>query len=147
MQIIKKDLTTVEDGIIVHGCNCSGGFGSGIAGALKKKWPELATAFKDNGTGRGLLGTVLLVHVDENVQVANCYTQQYYGPGDRRYADPAAIRQCLEHVLAYADTDHKDLYVAKIGCGLGGLSWEHEVFDIYKEVFEGTDVNVYVCDI
>jgi hypothetical protein len=43
--------------------------------------------------------------------------------------------------------DDLDLYIAKMGCGLGGLSWEHEVKEIYESVFADAGVNVYVCDI
>ena len=125
MNEIKKDLTTVTDGIVAHGCNCAGGFGSGIAGAIKNKWPAVA----------------------QDLIVANCYTQEFYGPGDRRYADPDAIEACLYQLLEIAMEAELDLYIAKIGCGLGGLSWEHEVKEIYESVFTDAGINVFVCDI
>ena len=49
---IQKDITTVEEGVVLHGCNCSGGFGSGVAGAIRKKWPDVYEMFKENGTGK-----------------------------------------------------------------------------------------------
>lgn len=46
IQTIPGDLLAVEDGIIIHGCNCIGGFGSGIAGQILKKWPGVEKAYK-----------------------------------------------------------------------------------------------------
>jgi len=147
MEEIKKDLTTVTEGIVAHGCNCSGGFGSGIAAAVKNKWPVVAIRFRENGTGEKLLGTIDAVELAQDLIVVNCYTQEFYGPGDKRYADPWSIEACLYQLLDLAVEKNMDLYIAKIGCGLGGLSWEHEVKEIYEAVLEEYNVNVYVCDI
>jgi hypothetical protein len=38
------------------------------------------------------------------------------------------------------------LAIPKIGCGLDRLSWP-EVYDIICEVFEGTDVEILVCEL
>lgn len=147
MKEIKKDLTTVEEGIVAHGCNCSGGFGSGIAGAIKNQWPCVAIEFRGNGTGPELLGTIQVVQIAQDLVVANCYTQVNYGPGDRRYASPEAIEACCRQLVEMAELSGLPLYIAKIGCGLGGLSWEHEVIEIYEAVFNDADIDVYVCDI
>jgi len=147
METIKKDLTTVESGIVAHGCNCSGGFGSGIAGAIKNRWPCVALEFRGNGTGAELLGTIQVVQIAKDLVVANCYTQVNYGPGDKRYADPEAIEACLYQLVELAIETGLPLYIAKIGCGLGGLSWEHEVEEIYESVFNDSNLRVFVCDI
>jgi len=147
MEKITKDLTTVKEGIVAHGCNCSGGFGSGIAAAIKNKWPVVAVEFRCNGTGVDLLGTIQPVQLAQDLIVANCYTQEFYGPGDKRYADPEAIEACCYQLLEMAMEHELPLYIAKIGCGLGGLSWEHEVEEIYESVFQDAGVNVFVCDL
>lgn len=147
MEKITKDLTTVEAGIVAHGCNCSGGFGSGIAGAIKNQWPCVAIEFRNNGQGAELLGTVQPIQLSQDLYVANCYTQEFYGPGDKRYADPEAIEACLYQLVELAIETGLPLYIAKIGCGLGGLSWEHEVEEIYESVFNDSNLRVFVCDI
>lgn len=145
---ITRDLTTVENGIVAHGCNCQGGFGSGIAGAIKKIWPQVAVAFFNNGIGKELLGSIQNVPLNENLTVANCYTQEYYGPGDKKYASIEAIEACLHLLCELAIDEDKDVYVAKIGCGLGGLSWEDEVKPVYETIFaKYPDLTIYVCDI
>ncbi len=50
MEIIKGNLITLalegKAKIIVHGCNCFHAMGSGIAGSLAKKFPEIPAADK-----------------------------------------------------------------------------------------------------
>lgn len=147
MNEIIKDLTTVTEGIVAHGCNCAGGFGSGIAYAIRNKWPIVYDHFKENGTGFRLLGTVDYVDISEELIVANCYTQELYGPPGMKYASYLAIEKCIKEVAEEAWMLKMDLYLPKLGCGLGGLNWE-EVSDVYEEVFSYyADVNIYVCDI
>ena len=147
MEEIIKDLTTVETGLIAHGCNCQGAFGSGIAGAIRKKWPNIFVGFLNHGIGKDLLGTIDTIPVDNDLAVINCYTQEFYGPGDKKYADLEAVANCVFQAIDVAQRLDRDLYIAKIGCGLGGLDWDTEVKPLYEKIFAGVDVNVYVCDL
>lgn len=147
---LTKDITTVDKGVIVHGCNCSGGFGSGVAGAIRKKWPYAYEAHKEMGVGEELLGTVnILLRVTEDVVIVNGYTQVKYGRDGKRYADVAAIYKVLSQTAEFVDGGgYKDLYMPKIGAGLGGLDWETEVLPIVEMVSsEFPDVNIHICDI
>jgi len=147
---ITKNLVTVEEGMILHGCNCSGGFGSGVAAAVRSHWPSVYEEFKKNGTGKDKLGTIQMILVSESpdVVVVNGYTQEFYGPGDKKYADVDAITSCLDTTLYFCEMHELDLYMPKIGCGLGGLSWKDEVEPIISnasEKFNG--VNIFICDL
>jgi len=147
---ITKDLTTVVEGegVIYHGCNCAGGYGSGVAGAIRKKWPSAYEAFRKNGVGENLLGQVNLLLYGGQPIIANAYTQLTYGPGDKRYADPAAIESTLSQVVEYCDAAETELFMPKVGCGLGGLSWEDDVLPIVEKVStKYPDLNIHICDI
>lgn len=147
---ITKDLTTVEEGegVIYHGCNCVGGYGSGVAGAIRKKWPSAYEAFKENGVGEDLLGQVnLLLYAGQPV-IANSYTQLTCGYDGQRYADPCAIASTLSQVAEYSDAAGYDIYMPKVGCGLGGLSWEDDVLPIVEYVSSDfPKLNIHICDI
>lgn len=137
MKYIHKDITTNKEGFILHGCNCSGGFGSGVAGAIRKKWPEVYTKFRKNGTGKKKLGTILPVQINNNLWVINLYTQEKYGNDGKRYASPDAIKNSLIEAMNYIkklDIDHPTIISSKIGSQLGGLDWDNEVEPIYNEV-------------
>ena len=134
----KKDITTVTFGIIAHGVNAQHAMGSGVALAIKTKWPKIYTTYMNSPKGREMLGTAHIVDVSEDntpLFVANCYTQEFYGPGDRKYADQKAIISCLDSVLTFARYhDNIPLWMPKIGAGLGGLDWETEVCPIVEYI-------------
>lgn len=145
---VKKDITTVQLGIVIHGVNCQRVMGSGVALAIKTKWPEIYEAYMAGIEGPNALGNIGVVNIDENLQVVNCYTQEYYGRDGQRYADLDAIGSCLYKVISLAYIQEMPIYMPKIGCGLGGLSWRDEVLPLLEELAaQAPSVDIYVCDI
>ena len=76
MNMIEKDITTVESGFILHGVNCQRTMGSGVAKAIRAKWPKLYKEYKNTIP---MLGKVQLIHINADLWVINCFTQEYYG--------------------------------------------------------------------
>ena len=150
IEYITKDITTVEKGVILQGVNTSGAMGSGIALAIMRKWPHVYESYKENGTGIELLGTTefLLRNEEIGLVIANGYTQVNYGNDGKRYADLDAVNSCVKAGVEYADAFDLPLYMPKIGCGLGGLSWDDEVKTIVENASqEFPNVNIFICDI
>ena len=46
IQHLNQDLTTARQQVIVHQVNCQGRMGSGVAKAIKEKFPNVYTAYK-----------------------------------------------------------------------------------------------------
>ena len=133
MKIIRDDLLCVRNGLIVHGCNCSGGFGSGVAGAILKKYPIVAQSynacFENKSYRPELLGHVQSVDfTGGSFVIVNGFTQLKYGSDGLVYADRNAVQNVLTRAsdLAYL-YGFKTVNMPKIGCGLGGLSWELDI--------------------
>ncbi len=147
IKIIKDDITKVKTGIVAHGVNCQGAMGSGVAKAIKEKWPVIFEEFKKQDTGKKMLGRAHLIPIAPKLWVANCYTQQYYGRDGKKYASIDAITESMDKVFNFAS--HNDLIVSmpKIGCGLGGLSWDKEVVMVIGELASKHDVEVHVYEI
>lgn len=152
IKYINKDITTVNRGIVAHGVNCQGVMGSGVAVAIRNKWPTAFFVYKQfcdvfKGPTGGKLGMVQTVPVfDYEVVVANCFTQESYGGDGAVYADIRAVKESLENLFAYAQHVNLPIYLPKIGCGLGGLDWETQVEPIINELSdECEDINVFVC--
>lgn len=143
---IQGDITKVDHGIVAHGVNCQGAMGSGVAKAIKEKWPKVYDEFKSEPTGRTMLGQARLIKVAPKIWVANCYTQLYYGRDGRKYASADAIEQSLETVCALAENLGYPVHLPKIGAGLGGLDWETEVLPVIKRVAEKSNTIVYVYE-
>lgn len=136
-------------GIVAHGVNCQGVMNSGVARAIRNKWPAAYERYASQPTGKAMLGTTQLVEIDgQALFVANCYTQIFYGKGGR-FADPEAIDRCLSYVYNAAAVYDLPVYLPRIGCGLGGLSWQADVEPLvskYAQLWEPR-IQTFVCDI
>lgn len=150
---IYRDVREIEKGIVAHGCNCLGVAGAGIALTIRTKWPKAFQAYKSacDSTNKdpefaSLLGRVIFVVVGEDLLVANCLTQVKCGRNGK-YAEPVAIKSCLSEVCRMARAKDLEVYMPKIGCGLGGLDWDSEVRPVIEEVAaKYSDVFINVID-
>ena len=134
---IKGDLLSVTEGIIVHGCNAQGVMGSGVALAVRRKYPKAYEKYKEE-IQRGFLGLgdVQLVDVQENLFIANAITQEFYGRDKKLYVSYESIRECFTTVFEVArGTKVPCVSTNKIGSVRGGGDWER-ILQIIKESAE-----------
>ena len=120
------NMLNVEHGILVHGCNAQGVMGSGIALAVKTKYPAAFDAYRAACASlkpEERLGKSVFVNVSDYIYVANCITQFDFGKDGRKYVNYQAIQQCFTDVAAKAKKDHLDVHYPLIGAGLGGGDW------------------------
>jgi O-acetyl-ADP-ribose deacetylase (regulator of RNase III) len=134
MKLLNKDILKCTEGLIVHGTNASGAFGSGVAGQIRKQFPQVYDKFKMMPTGVDSLGKLQIVHIENDLYIGNGFTQLNYGNDGKRYASVKAIEQVIHQALNWCSLhDNLSAHFPKIGCGLGGLSWELDVEPIFKE--------------
>lgn len=146
MIYVSKDITTVFSGVIAHGVNCQGAMGSGVARAIRDKWPLVYEVYKRSPTGKMMLGVCHLVTIETGqLFVCNCYTQVFYGKGCR-FASPEGIEQALGAVYEWASYFDLPVYMPKIGAGLGGLDWEIDVEPIVARLdAKYPQIETYIC--
>lgn len=147
MKVIHGDLLSVERGIIVHGCNARGVMGSGIARAIRQKWPRAYDAYMRTHQKHGLeLGTCIAVAVndDKSLYVINAITQKNYGH-DRavRYVDYTAVRQCFGKIHDFAKPLNLPIYYPLIGAGLANGSWDI-ISTIIADALDDLDHSLWV---
>jgi len=149
MRIVEGDLLTVTSGLIVHGCNAQGKMKSGVAKAIREKWPIVYKAYKDqeaNGTrqkGLGLLtGIIIPVKINKKLTVINAITQKYYGYDGKKYVSYDALDDCMQRI---AENYEPDIPIAmpKIGSDRGGGNWKVIKY-IIKHRLDEFDVTIYV---
>lgn len=154
IEYVNKDITTVERGIIVQGVNCLGLMGSGVALAIRNKWPKVYNEYRHfwsifKNPKQELLGFSQTVEVSkfDELHVVNGFTQVTCGNDGKVYATLTAVEEVLQNTFAFADFKHLPIYLPRIGCGLGGLQW-NDVEEILLElVDEYPHIPVTVCDI
>ena len=132
MQVITKDILTVDKGVICHQVNCQRKMGSGLAAQIREKWPhvfEEYKAFKKNAKDFELLGEYQLVEISHDLVVCNIFGQLDYGPWDERYTDYGAINTALKTLWGNTPMTHNLIplnqiyFPYKFGCDRGGGDW------------------------
>lgn len=157
VEYIKHDVTNTIRGVVAHGCNCQGVMGSGVAKAIRAKWPLAYTRYHEfvnawQHPKSELLGLSQLINVghpviDEinSLFVANMFTQERYGADGKVYADLTAIEKALGTTMAFCRGANLPLYMPHVGCGLGGLSWGDDVGPVVDKLQAEHNIEVYVC--
>lgn len=142
---IHKDITTVTTGVVGHGVNCERKLSSGVALAIKNKWPVIYEVFMESPT---TLGDTDIIEVGDMLYVANCYTQDTCGDDHNvQYASVSAILTSLTTMFEFANTYGLDVNLPKIGSDRGGLSWEDDVLPIINKLdsdFDSVTTNIYI---
>lgn len=127
----KGDLLAVTSGFILHGCNALGVMGSGVAKAIRAKYPNVYESYRSVYEMGGLqLGYVDWAAAAPGLFIANCITQENFGRDGKRYVNYSALARCFHEVVTDA-LEHKQkfpkvdttLHFPKIGAGLGGGDW------------------------
>ena len=152
LAFIKGDLTTIKKGIICHQVNCQGKMGAGLAKALsdkytiiKKRYLQCYLQQKENPIL--LLKTCQIVPVKEELFIANCFAQLYYGRNKNyRYTDYDALKNALSQAVDFAKTKDLPIYVPKyIGCRLANGNW-NIVLNILKMLSEEINYPIIVVE-
>ena len=143
--VLKREGNILDSGadVICHQVNCQGVMNSGVAKAIRQKWPKVYTEYKakcdyEEATindlygkyespvdwSECLLGDVQVVFVDENKIVINMFAQQYYGYDQKRYTSYDAFWTCLGGIKEKIPKEKRIAFPARIGCVRGGANWE-----------------------
>lgn len=127
LKYVKGDLLSVEHGIIGHSVNCRGSFGSGVAGQIARRYPQVKKFYLEKHRYIGWkLGDVQFIDLNDYEPVlimANIAGQDDYGT-DKINVDYSGLAIGLERVFRFALLEELPVALPKLGCGLAGGSWE-----------------------
>lgn len=121
----KGNLLDVTSGVIIHGCNAQGVMGSGVALAVKEKYPKAYQVYKDFEARHTLrLGSISQVRISNTqLYIANIITQEFYGRDpNTRYVSYGAVHLGFENLNNFHVEDIP-FHFPKIGAGLGNGDW------------------------
>lgn len=160
MNIKEGNILSLQEGILVHGCNCRGVMGAGIAKQIRDKWGDVYSAYSVHRAQCSLrLGDVVSVgsrgffsdkavarhlhnvsgQLPEKLIVVNAMTQFDYG-SDRnvQYVDYDAIFAAFARIRLLARDSGMTVHFPQIGCGLANGNWD-KVSQLIQEAL-GPDV-------
>jgi len=134
MKYVHQDMLALETGVLCHQTNCRKTMGTGIAKAIRDKWPKVYHEYCEFPPR---LGNVQFVNISDGLWVANCFGQDHYGR-DRRYTNYEAIASCMTKL---GEIKSNQVYIPYLmGCSNAGGSW-----DIVSSIIEELCPNAIVC--
>lgn len=145
VSIVKGNLLDAKEEIIAHQVNCQKKMNSGVAKAIREKYPIVFEKYEEI---KPKLGMVDFIYVGEKTGkqfIANMYAQDRYGYDGKQYTDYEAFRECCVQIVKECRLSKhmkQELNVAmpyKIGSDRGGADWD-KIMDILLEEF--TDINL-----
>jgi O-acetyl-ADP-ribose deacetylase (regulator of RNase III) len=148
LHYVKGDLFCSDRQIIAHGCNNQGGFGSGVAGQIARRFPEVRNAYKNKYQKEGFeLGEIQVVPLWKPLTktkiIVNLITQASYGKQGIHVSYDACYL-AFRTLLRYCQMHMNDLALPKIGSGLGGGRWELVEKELEKAlVLYPVEVDIY----
>jgi len=147
----KGDLLEFTEDAFGHGCNCQSQMNSGVAKAVKSKFPEMySIADCKNPTGsQDRLGTYSYIAFADGRFGINIYSQLDFrgrseGKMDLSYG---ALEKGLEASCEFLVREgKKTLALPKIGAGLAGGDW-NVIEGIIKRVSDKTGIDITVYEL
>lgn len=142
IHFITGDICSSNCQYICHQVNCQGKMNSGVAKAIREKWPEVYYEYKakydeaedfaqnnkfdqDPMPSDYLLGHIQIVNADNKGKyVINMFAQIQYGYDGKRYTSYDAFQKCLDEIKAFVPTGSSIAFPARIGCVRGGANWD-----------------------
>lgn len=139
---------------ICHQVNCRGAMNSGVAKAIRQKYPEVFEAYfncaKDIDIGFGdkqlswehMFGHIQLIPINKRY-IVNMFAQDGYGYDGKRYTSYDAFWNCLNEIKMKVPDGETIAFPYKIGSVRGGANWE-VIYKMIEEVFKDTNINVEI---
>lgn len=153
---INGNLLDTDAELILHQVNCQGKMNSGVAKAIRTKWPivyenylklvnERIYSGEKYLTNKSLLGVVQPVKVSDTQKVLNLFGQDDYGYDGKQYTSYDAINTCFRKVSQYcSDNGYKSIALPYKMCSdRGGANW-NIIVELLKDNFNDKDITVEI---
>lgn len=152
--IIEDDLLNANADFICHQVNCQGKMGSGVAKAIRKKYPQVYEQYKQfcgMNTVEQLLGFSQYVKVSDIVDnrpyyVVNMFAQNNYGYDRKQYTSIEAFKKCLESINSHC-IGYTVAFPWMIGCVRGGADWNVVLPMILETLTDVKEIIFYKLDL
>lgn len=145
MKKVKKDILTVEFGIICHQVNARGVMGAGLAAQVKSQFPKAFNDYKAAyATGALKLGKVVISQIKPYNFIAHIVGQHDYGR-KAIFTNYQALSLALSSLKSFRVSLDKDVPIFfpwRMGSGLAGGRWR-----IVKDIIEEHFPDAIICQL
>lgn len=142
IKVVKGNLLDATEHVIAHQVNCQGKMNSGVAKAIKEKYPEVFERYQNTIPQLGLVDTIFVVKPDFHF-INNMYSQDKCGYDGKQYTDYDAFRECCKTIVKNCKKSKLSVAMPyKIASDRGGADWD-KIMDILLEEFIDVDLTLY----
>jgi len=147
---LKGNLLTSPCTFIIHQSNCLGGFGSGIAGQIRYKYPAAFESFTDDKrTPLDKLGDYSYA-ITNNKIIFNLYGQYNFGGNPNVvYTNYEAFEMAFDKILTkIASIKKQNMLIGMprlIGCDRANGDW-NIIYNIIKTVSDKHNLDIYLYE-
>lgn len=144
IKFIEKDITTSAATLIIHQVNCQHTMGSGVAKAIKTKWPKVYYDYMS--IHEQMLGDIQIVKVAEDKYVVNMFAQNNFGYDGQRYTSYDALDICLRQIAEFCKNEMIDTVAISfnMSCDRGGACWDI-VLAMINNAFKSNYGEIEIC--
>lgn len=157
---VKGSLLDTNCDYICHQVNCMGKMNSGVAKAIREKWPVVYKKYDEeceswhvwadahfdkepaNRAAETMLGMAQLVPISETQTVINLFGQGSYGYDGRRYTSYDAFWMCLGRIREVVPQGSSIAFPDHIGSCRGGANW-NVIKTMIAEALHDYEVYIY----
>lgn len=146
IDIIEGNLLDAKTDLIIHQVNCKGKMNSGVAKAIREKWPIVFDEYvKLTSTPFADLGTCQPISVSENQKVINMFSQKDYGYDGGLYTSYDAVNTCLGKTKNYMQRNGYTSIALPYNmcCCRGGANWTI-IMELIKDNFKDTEFTIEI---
>lgn len=150
---INGNLLDTEAKFIFHQVNCKGKMGSGVAKAIRDKYPEVFEVYDEYYTEMiedldlptsTVLGVALGVNTKDGKKVYNLFGQDSFGYDGRKYTSYDALDKAMKEVAKNENLDGETIALPyNMGACRGGGDW-NVILAIIKSVFANINVTIEI---
>lgn len=143
------DLLTSSAQVILHQVNCQGAMNSGVAKAIRTKWPGVYVAYQyycDTKVDKdSLLGEALMVEMEPGRYIANLFGQGHYGYDGKRYTSYDAVCSGLGEAKNFILQNGLTSLALPwhMSSDRGGADWD-VILALVNSVFKDTEVIIEI---
>ena len=152
MKLLEIDVEEIRTDVIVNPVNCVGIMGRGLAKVMKSIYPwaydDYLKKCKSSGLKPGEI--IISIHPPRLIEferpppiIIHAATKNHW----RNRTKIEWIEPILKQINGFMQSvPSKTIAIPKLGCGLGGLSWELQVRQLFEEEFNDVNYEVTVFD-
>ena len=142
--VVKGDLLDAKEKIIAHQVNCQKRMNSGVAKAIREKYPIVFERYEETNPKLGTVDFICEGKETGYHYIANMYAQDNYGYDGKQYTNYDAFRECCQTIVTVCRKIKSNTVAMpyKIGSDIGGADWD-KIMDILLEEFTDIDITLY----